>query len=83
MHKSSYHLNSIYQNSNCYVNSFEKWVKIRYHGVPYSSVAIAGVPCAEVLQRTRVRLLVWVPLLRVTPPLSHPVSCHPLQLYCQ
>ena len=30
---------------------------------------VARDPCAEALQRTRVQLLAWVPLLRVTSPL--------------
>ena len=47
------------------------------HGVvPFSSVGRARVPCAEALQRTWVRLPARVPLLCVTPPPSHPVSCH-------
>ena len=37
-----------------------------------SSVGRVGVPFAEALERTRVQLLAWVPLLRVTP-LSFPV----------
>ena len=44
----------------------------------FSSVGRAGVPCIEALsslQQTRVRLLNWGPLLCVTPPRSHPVSC--------
>ena len=52
------------------------------YGVVFSSVGRVGVLCAEALQWTLVQLLAWVPLLRVTPPLVHLVSCHPLQLYC-
>ena len=37
--------------------------------MPLSSVSSARDPCAEALQRTRVRLPAWFPLLRVTPPL--------------
>ena len=37
-------------------------------GAPFSSV------CAETLQQTWVQLPAWVPLLCVTPPLSHPVT---------
>ena len=47
-----------------------------HSGAPFSSVGRARVPCAEALQRTWVPLPARVPLLRVTPPLSPPVSCH-------
>ena len=46
---------------------------------PISSVGRTGVPGAEAwssLQRPRVWVLAWGPLLRVTAPLFHPVSCH-------
>ena len=49
---------------------FAKWVL-------FSSVGGAGIPCTEALyslQWTQVRLQAWVPLLHVTPPLSHLVS---------
>ena len=36
---------------------------------PLNLVGSSCDPCAKALQRTRVRLLAWVPLLRVTPPL--------------
>ena len=52
------------------------------NGTPFSSVGRTRVPCAEALQRTRVRLPAWVPLLRVTPPLS-PCFLSYLQLYYQ
>ena len=45
-------------------------------GAPFSTVGRARAPCAKALQWTLVRLPAWVPLLRVTPPLSPPVSCH-------
>ena len=38
-------------------------------GAPLSSVGSARNLCAEALQRTRVRVLAWDPLLCVTPPL--------------
>ena len=47
-------------------------------GTPFTSVGRAGIPCTEALsslQRSRVRVPAWGPLLRVAPPLSHPVSC--------
>ena len=51
-----------------------KKVKI---GVAFSSLGRAGIPCTlSSLQWTRVRVLVWGPLLHVTSPLSQPVSCH-------
>ena len=53
--------------------------------VPFSSVGRAGVPCKEALsslQRTQVRVLAWGQSLRVTSPLSHPVSCFPSSSCC-
>ena len=48
-------------------------IKDMMPGVPCSSVGRARAPCAEALQRTRIRLPVRVPLLRVTPRLSLPL----------
>lgn len=53
--------------------------KVKNYEVPFSSVVTAGVPCKKALsslQRFRVRVLLPGPLLRVTPALSHPASCH-------
>ena len=43
--------------------------RLKKSGAPHSSVGSVRDPCAEALQRTRVRLPARVPLLRVTPRL--------------
>ena len=60
-----------------YVIAVINYVAIMGHHL--AQLVERGVPCAEalsLLQPTRIRLPAWVTLLRVTPPLSHPVSCH-------
>ena len=63
-------------------NSREKSTEMhrrRDNGVLFSSAGRAGFPCTEdlsLLQWPRVRVPAWNPLLQVSPPLSHPVSCH-------
>ena len=51
----------------------------KHLGSLLSSVGRAGVPCTEALSSLQMPQ-VWAPaldlLLHVTPPLSHPVSCH-------
>lgn len=50
------------------IKAIGKWFmvkRVQPQGAPFSSVGRVGIPCAEALSS-----------LRVTPPLSHPVSCH-------
>ena len=52
--------------------------------VPFGSVGGVDVPCSGALsslQQPQVRVPAPGPLLRVAPPLSHPVPCHLLNCH--
>ena len=67
-----------HENVQCESKQVFMLIRTVICGVPFSSVGRAGVHVQRLCPRCRpwVRLPAWGPLLRMTPPFSHPVSCH-------